>query len=231
MNIKFTEGTEIDSSAIVLRGNFKPKEIYPAWLFKNELISEEDLNTCRIDIIHPDACTFGFDWIQFTGDRDLLQAEVPNSNAYSEKLRDIIIGLLSVMPDLNIRVLGINRSIHVPLDSEDLWHAVGDYLAPKEVWRSLSEGRPGMATLTIESPREKPLGYLRTIVEPSRRLGEGRLGVYFRTNNHYACEGKTLDDVIELIRGRFDRDIFQTIEIAETILDYADSRLTADKRA
>jgi hypothetical protein len=68
--------------------------------------------------------------------------------------------------------------------SEESWHALGDRLAPKDLWATILD-KPGMVSLNMEGKRvDERKGYVRVKVEPSRRIKNG-FGVYTYINDHY----------------------------------------------
>jgi hypothetical protein len=99
--------------------------------------------------------------------------------------------------------MGLNRETHYKLDSRDKWHALGDRLAPKEPWRDLIKGRPGLRQLVIMGLREEnSTVQLNVSVEPSLRVDPG---VFVRTNEHYAEAGATAGrQLMAELRARWD---------------------------
>ena len=54
--------------------------------------------------------------------------------------------------------MGINRDMHFRIEREERWHALGDILAPKDIWSQKLAGcgdrnKPGLRSMTIEGQR------------------------------------------------------------------------------
>jgi hypothetical protein len=66
--------------------------------------------------------------------------------------------------------------------SETAWHAVGDALAPKQIWAD-TMNIPGMASLTLLGSREGTYeGYQQVTVQPSALVQQG---IYISHNDHF----------------------------------------------
>lgn len=68
--------------------------------------------------------------------------------------------------------------MHVQLDSEDEWHAIGDALAPKDPWQGILK-KPGTRTLLMQ---DGPIDGRTTFVkvEPSQKCHPG---IYVEVNS------------------------------------------------
>ena len=154
---------------------------HPAWFAAQELIRPREAEAAKIKIIHPDAAIFDIEWLQIRVTRNRFQA-TSVQEAYYEPLRDIVIGIFTLLDQTPLRAIGINRDFRYGLDSEKTWHAVGDLLAPKPVWDGLLD-RPGMRSLTMEGVRpDNYSGYIWVKVEPLTQL---EFGVFVEVNDHY----------------------------------------------
>ncbi len=132
--------------------------------------------------------SFGCDWfqLQVTDDRLVLQTSNP---AHSRPLRDLAIGIFAILEHTPLRMMGLNRSLHYRMESEERWHAFGHYLAPKKAWQGLFESPPGLRSLTIEAKRSGCEAlFVKVNVMPSVKI---QPGVYFQTNEHYAFDAST----------------------------------------
>jgi hypothetical protein len=92
-----------------------------------------------------------------------------------------VIAVFTLLEHAPFWALGINRHLHYKVESEDQWHRLGRFLAPKAAWsRWLTD--PGMRSLTIEGFRaEAPDARIQFRVEPSLRVHPG---IYFSLNEH-----------------------------------------------
>lgn len=127
--------------SVVLRGNFNPAIFHPSWFASQDLIRRQEAEAASVEIVHAEAAIFNADWLQIHVFRDRFQART-FQEPYYEALRDLVIGVFSYLNHTPIRIMGINRLFHFRLESEEVWHKVGDRLAPKQDWVELLEGRP-----------------------------------------------------------------------------------------
>ena len=97
---------------------------------------------------------------------------------------------------------------------------VGDRLAPKDGWKGIIEGRPGLLSMTIQSPLSAVPGALLNVkIETS---GQISLGIYFETNEHYpASETTKLKDLMELLGKRWEEANVYSTAVVNHILDWA----------
>jgi hypothetical protein len=134
-----------------------------------------------LEIVHPNAAVFTAEWLQINVVEDRFQAGT-TQESYYEALRDLVLGVLDLLGQTPIRVMGLNRDFHYGFHSEEEWHSVGHRLAPKHDWEEVLE-KPGMRSLTIEGRRPDRLeGYIRVKVEPSSRVDRG---IFVEINDHY----------------------------------------------
>lgn len=175
-----THDYEIDGLSIVIRGNLNPAIFSPAWLFYQKLIGKEEFDNVEVELITSQIALFTPSWfsIQVTPDRLALTTVEPDE---FERLRDLAVGILNLLPHTPIGALGINRDVHIKLESEADWHLVGDSLLPKEHWTMLA--LPGMRTISVEGVRPDLFaGRVVVQVEPSVRIENG---IYMSHNDHF----------------------------------------------
>lgn len=169
------------TASIVHRGHFNPAIFQPAWLAAQNLIRAQEAGSAQIDIIHPKAAIFTAEWLRLNVVEDNFQAGT-TQEPYYEALRDLVVGVLSLLSHTPLRALGINREFHFRFPSLDAWHKVGHTLAPKPLWEPHLP-KPGMQSLTIRGQRPDDLeGYILVKVEPSTQV---EFGVYIEVNDHY----------------------------------------------
>jgi hypothetical protein len=102
-----------------------------------------------------------------------------------EPLRDLVVGVLRLIPEPQLGVLGINHDVHFGVASPAAWHATGDALVPKEIWEDLVEF-PGTASVIIQGQRPgKYAGFVQITVQPSSQMPQG---VFVQYNDHYTME-------------------------------------------
>lgn len=204
--------------SIVLRGQFNPVIFHPAWLSAQNLIREQEAEAAEIEIIHPQAAIFDMEWLRIRVTRDRFQAE-SIQEAYYEAVRDVVVGLLTILNQTPLNVMGINRQFHFSLESEEAWHAVGDRLAPKPDWEGLLV-EPGMRSLLVQGQRQDDYqGNLLVKVEPSTKAD---FGVFVEVNDHYDLiseqEYADPDEAIAVLSEQWQESMDRSLEIATTIV-------------
>lgn len=176
---------EISGGTIVLVGSFNPAIFHPEWFARQKLLSPSEADAAEVKIMVPQFSHFETEKfvLQVTQERFLVSSK-PEANPMP--LRDLVQGTFGILEHTPVTAMGINFSMHFAMGSEERWHQVGDRLAPKEGWREILGGRPGMLSLTIHTKKASPEGAeIRAKVEPSVKI---HFGVYFETNEHYPAQ-------------------------------------------
>ena len=82
-----------------------------------------------------------------------------------------------------------------------------------------------MTSLTMRqvNPDGRPLGgQINVTVEPSSRIGQGRLGVYVRVNDHYTIENVEsqmgTSKIVALLEENFDESLLRADKIIDHIM-------------
>jgi hypothetical protein len=169
---------------IVMRGNFNPAIISPAWMVAEKLIGRKDAEAVEPELIVPQVAIFSLPWVRFDVSQDRFGMTARDPQEY-DRCRDLAVGIFSTLRHTPVSALGINRWMHLKADSLAEWHAIGDRVTPKDVW----EGQltlPGVARLAMEAVRPDDYGG-RIIVqfEPSNRYPSA---VYIEQNDHYSLQ-------------------------------------------
>lgn len=197
----------------MLVGSFNPTIFHPEWFLRQNLLPQTEVEAAKISVIVPQVCDFQTErfHIQVTTERFLALSNAVTNPA---TLKDLVLGTFFVLEHTPGRALGLNRQMHFPLASEELWHRVGDRLAPKDGWKGILKHRPGMRSLTIEAAGED--GTKITVkVEPSPQL---KFGVYFDTNEHYqAPKNAPMKTLMDIVRERWEDAYNYAAEIADHV--------------
>jgi hypothetical protein len=175
---------DVTGSAIVLVGSFNPTIFQPEWFARQGLISKAETEGASIKIIVPEVSHFETErFAMFVTAEKLVVSSKPNADP--APLRDLVLGTFFILEHTPVTAMGLNRMMHVALESEEAWHRFGDRLAPKDGWNQILDGRPGMQSLTILTNKTEPLGAQFVIkVEPSQRI---KYGAYFETTDHFVA--------------------------------------------
>jgi len=175
---------------IVLLGSFNPAIFHPEWFVRHGLFSEDALETAKIDAITRDFAQFSLKSMRLTCDDARLTIAVA-SMAHVEMLFDALLGMLNLLSHLPITAVGMNNSAVFHLDSEDRWHRIGHQLAPKDpVWNLLCE-KPGMQSLSIQSPVMWRHPLLENLtVHPILAMNPHHPAINVKTNLHFPIPSK-----------------------------------------
>jgi hypothetical protein len=177
----------IQGVSIVLRGDFSPAIFHPAWFAANGLIRDQEADAAQVELIHSKVAAFTVEWLQLMVTEDRLQAST-TQQSYDDPLRDLVLGVLSLLPSTPLRQVGINCDFDFELATAEAWHTVGHRLAPKQVWSAVLK-EPGMRSLTMEGQRaDGRRGYVQVRVEPSSAFVRG---IHVHVNDHYELEPET----------------------------------------
>ncbi len=172
---------EIEGTSIVLLGNFNPSIFHPAWLAANNLIRADEAETAKIGIIAPQVAQFTVDWINLEVTQERFLASTTDS-AHYEPLRDLVLGIFTLLEHTRFNKMGINRDMHYRIPSLERWHGFGDLLVPKSIWEQVIP-KPGLKSLTVQGIQsETPHAEVNVKVEPSTQVHPG---VYISINNHH----------------------------------------------
>ena len=206
-------------ASIVLIGTFSPNLFHPGWFTSNGLVRPEDLKGCQIEMLHSELAIFWFEWVHFSIERRRFQAKV-REEAYYEQLRDLMVGTLSIIGEAKITALGLNYEMHFEASSEQAYHAFGDMVAPKDVWKKLRDGNYGLSRMDMQCKREKPPGFIQTVIMPSVEFKAPKRGLYFESNNHYENTQKDIESVITLIQDHWELDYRSSFQYIQNLLGF-----------
>jgi hypothetical protein len=168
--------------SIVIVGSFNPQIFHPLWFSTQKLLGANEGESAKIEVIHPDIAVFHLDWLRFEVTRDRLVAITKYEEKY-EVLRDLVLGTFTILSHTPLRMFGINNTFDCTIKDEVSWHAIGDKLAPKDLWKKVLN-KPGLASLEIISEANEKDKYKNSIkirIGPAR----GNLSLRIVVNNHF----------------------------------------------
>lgn len=173
---------EIDGTSIVILGGFNPPIFSPAWLRLHRLIGEEEADKAEIQVITPPIAVFSTDWVHVDVRRDRLTISTAMSQDV-DRLRDLAVSVLQILPEVPVAALGINKDVHWRAASEASFHQFGDTLAPKQFWKR-NMVLPGTAGMQIQGIRpDEWAGWINVIVQRSSMVSP--CGIYAQVNDHF----------------------------------------------
>lgn len=218
---------EFSGVQIVLRGNFNPAIFTPSWFALYGLLPNHVAENANLQVAHKQLTAFHADWLSFQVSTDWLQAAT--MQAPHVRVHDLTARLFGEhLIHTPITAMGINRDVHFAVGNLKELDRIGNSLAPTSAWGDwekeldLRSAYGGMTSLRMSQlhPKEKPQGSAINItIEPSSRIGNGKLGVYVGVNNHFPVDfpgqgsGVFLRD---LLASYFD----QSLSLSNRIVDY-----------
>lgn len=185
-----TKTAEIFGSSIVAVGAFNPAIFSPDWLERKDLIGQGDADDATRSssiVVSHQATVFETEWFALQVFEN--QFSLTSKGALTPAVKDLAVGILSLVPHTPISAIGLNFLAHFRLNTETEYHKIGDVLAPKTIWNGLypEQGSAGLANLSIRiqdaergsAPRSG--NEKRISVQPSSKL---KLGVFMSLNDH-----------------------------------------------
>src|SRR5436853_6008866 len=112
---------EIHAASIVIAGGFTPALFQPQWLAAKGLITEGEANAAKIEVIHSEVTSISTEWLELRVTSDRLHA-MTVLTPYFEILRDLVAGILKLVPEMPFRAVGLNQTYHFKLPSTEVWH-------------------------------------------------------------------------------------------------------------
>lgn len=220
---------EILNGSIVLVGAFAPAMFTPDWFFQNKLIGDVDLEEMRqqenslnaSSIAQLECKSFS---LQITANR----FQIISKDVLRPTINDIAKGVISLLGRVVITSAGINFMAHYSMPSEDEYHAVGDTLVPKDIWKELfpkDDWSVGLTDLAVKirfAPRSAPddNGSGITIrVQPSGKLDVN--GILLTYNNHANFDPKKYTDELayKFLDEEWDEGFIHSTQVFEQLLD------------
>ena len=221
---------EIAGVSVVMIGNFNPSIFTPAWFGWHGLISEKMVDTANTKIVHPQISDFNVDWlhIQVVPERFLINT----TQAPYVRVQDLAVRIFREhLPHTPLDTMGINREVHFLVESFDERDQLGRLLAPTDPWGEWGKklepdgSHGGVTSITmrqVDPEGRPPGGQINVTVEPSNRIGRGRLGVYVRVNDHYTIENVESElgtsKIVELLEENFDESLRRADQIIDHIM-------------
>ena len=228
---------EIDGVGIVVLGAFNPALFTPAWFVLYGLLPEGATDSAEVAVIHPQVAEFTFDWLHLQAMAE--QFSVETSQAPHVRLRDLVVRVFREhLPHTPLKAFGINRAVHFRARGPAERDRVGRMLAPVEPWGrwgrnlGLDGEHGGMTSLTMSqlNPEGRASGdRINVTVEPSNRIGDPRLGIHVRVNDHYAVDeagSETGARLTGLLEENFDASLRRSDGIIDQIMSLAGNQET-----
>jgi hypothetical protein len=184
---------------VVFLGSFNPAIFNPDWLVLNGVIGKTQAEAQEILFITPQVSQFRVSAYQYQITPQRFQ--VMFESAPYVELQDAVSKIFQeLLPHTPIHHLGINRSVHFSVGSEEKRSAIGRKLAPTDPWGEWSEewqcrpppNRGGMINLSVQESVPDDL-YNRRVtatIQPSVLIQDNS-GIFVVINDHYKLAEKT----------------------------------------
>jgi len=209
---------EIKGAGVVVLGSFSPQVFQPAWFARYELIPDSEADEAEIQIVHPQIVSFSTSRFEIKVEQNrlsVISAVVPSHSA----IRDLVIGLIDLVPHTPMTAIGINAQYHFRLASREDLDAIGFALAPPDNWTN-HMSYTGMEHLRVQgqrNDRDRP-GMLRVTVQPSTRTVPG---VYIEVNDHYALQDQgdtsSTEQARDVLNREWDSSLGRSDEVAQDV--------------
>jgi hypothetical protein len=211
-------GPSIQSESVLVSvlGGFNPRIVEPLWLAKHGLVAEEEADDAQRQLIDEDLARIVLPWAELIVLQDRLQVDARNEIVNAAQLRDLLVGVLRLLPHTPITIVSINHRVLVSAESEEQWHGVGHTLAPKELWEGILD-KPGMLDYAMQGIRPDGLdGAIKVRIQPSPHA---KWGIFINVNDEWVLPDQ--DDPEPAARAA---------ELIQKIWPEAEARTTAIRR-
>src|SRR5689334_10831943 len=121
-------------TVVALRGRFNPQIIQPAWLAAQGLIRDVESEKADIEIIHTEVVAYAIGWAQLEVQLDSLVVKTRPAAVAPEQVRDLVLGILEVLPHTPVEAIGIQASGHYALRDQDERDDLLGTLVPASNW-------------------------------------------------------------------------------------------------
>lgn len=218
---------EISTCSIVLVGRFNPAIFHPSWFARLGIVSDNDADEAEVAYVLPEIAAFKLGSINVRVELAKFSAET--AEASWVKISDLVIKTFSdFLVHTPTTKIGINRSVHFGVGSEDVRNKIGRLLAPTDVWGEWGarmdaredRSRAGLINLTMHEPWESDgyTGHIRAQLTPSTII-RANSGIAVATNHEVEYqarhEGDGSEKLMEFLSKKFD----DSIKMSDWIID------------
>ncbi len=210
-----------DETTIVIRGHFNPRIFHPSWFGLNKLLGEKEVEGAvnQSMLVSDQLTQFQTDWlfVQVTADRFHARS---SDFVYVEPLRDLVIGIFTLLEHTPVNLLGVNREFIYQAESREQWDAVGNSLAPKGVWDGVLE-HPGLLVLHMDGKsRVDDADHLRIRLSSTN---DPEFGVKIDHNEQYGGAkwgggSKQAIDFVRVVESQFDDALAHFQQVTEALV-------------
>ncbi|HSZ87195.1 MAG TPA: hypothetical protein VK787_14275 [Puia sp.] len=189
---------QLRTLSLIIIGDFNPAIIQPFWLAKKGLIKEQEANSAKVEIVHPQLTRYDLDWVflEISENRFVFNS---SKEPFFDIVRDLVSGIFTFLPETPISAIGINHLLHYTLPREEQYLELGNRLTPLRNWENVLDD-PKLLELNIteQKRRDKHKGHYAVKIQPSELVP--KYGVLFSINDHLALEEGETGRETELIK-------------------------------
>lgn len=228
-----TYTAEIFGSTIVAVGIFNPATFSVDMLKENGLLGAEDADLARDQgsyVLTRQVSTLETEWVRLQVLENQLL--IMSKGALSPAVRDIAVGILSLLSYTNISAVGLGFFGHYKMSSRADYHRVGDVFAPKTIWNDIfptENHNTGMETLTVtvQPARREENAAMRNVkqitLQPSKLILDG---LFLSCNDHVVeaddhTEIGTAERVARLIGAKWEPSWVEAVKLFESLISKA----------
>jgi hypothetical protein len=172
-----------ESTTVILLGSFNPRIFDPLWFSENQLLPAEEAKRAEVQMIDRDFCRLHFGWAELVVVQGRLQLRATPETVADAQIRDLLVGLLKLLPHTPIEVGSIHHRADLAIAGEEQWHAVGDALAPNPLWEGILD-QPRLFDFAMQGSRPDDLpGAIKVRIQPSRVVEPG---VFMNVNDEFS---------------------------------------------
>jgi hypothetical protein len=206
----------VRSDAIIVAiGAFNPAIVTPDWLHGRGLISEADRDHCLSKmqaLVENRIMAFDADWFSLRLVEN--QLALSTSMGVTPRLRDLALGVFSILPETPLSALGLNFVADIQFDTSNEYHQFGDTLVPKSLWNELyPDKNAGVASLVVaidsdprlQTPDKKRAPHQkRFTIQPSNVINVNAVHIAF--NDHFDLDKRNgARDSLPLLTNQWER--------------------------
>lgn len=216
--------------SVVFLGSFNPAIFNPDWLVINGVISKAQADVQEITVITPQLSNFRVSSYKYQVTPQRFQ--VIFESAPHIELQDAVSKIFQeLLPHTPVQHLGVNRTVHFSVGSEEKRNAIGRKLAPPEPWGKWSEewkdrlppNRSGMFALSVQErfPGDLHQRRVTAAVQPSELIKD-ESGIYIAINDHYILTESTGFAAASLLIRKFESSVQRSEWIIDQMMQLKD---------
>ncbi len=167
-----------DGIDIVIKGAFNPMIFHPTWFARQELLSEGDAyigekplkgDESEGSVVHPSVAEVRMNWLRIRVVHNEFIAI--SAFAYSERLRDLVVGTFRTLKHTPLYGFEIERDVHLRMAASEMARVL-DLYAPKAAWSRILRDPTVTSVVCEESAVENPEYKVRVNIEKSHRYDD-----------------------------------------------------------